>query len=208
MECWLASVFRALSEALTGPLVPLRVTFRHRFPDRVGPFEEFFGCPVQFSMPRNSLRFPIEPLRQEMIGAEPRAAAKIEEVARGELRTLAPEFTTSVAEYVRRAIEAQEAPQRKLIARHMGLSERTLRRRLEDEGATFRAIVDRVRSQIARALLATAGHDIADVAQAVGFENSATFARAFRRWTGDSPSRYRAKHSRAAEHGPEHESRS
>jgi AraC-like DNA-binding protein len=72
------------------------------------------------------------------------------------------------------------------IAWRCGLGERTLRRRLEEAGTSFRALVDEVRKERALALLEHEGN-VALVAQSLGFSDSTAFARAFRRWTKSLP---------------------
>ena len=72
------------------------------------------------------------------------------------------------------------------IAWRCGLGERTLRRRLEEAGTSFRALVDEVRKERALALLEHEGN-VALVAQSLGFSDSTAFARAFRRWTLSLP---------------------
>ena len=79
----------------------------------------------------------------------------------------------------------------------MKLTERTLQRRLADEGTTFREVVDEVRCDRASALLRDPDVRVADVAYAVGYDEVTSFTKAFRRWTGESPTDFRARHVNA-----------
>jgi AraC-like DNA-binding protein len=80
------------------------------------------------------------------------------------------------------------------VCRAVGLSERTLRRRFPAvTGMTWRAYTLQSRLLRAMALLAQPGTSILDVATAVGFDSPSAFTRAFQRWTGESPSAYRAR---------------
>ena len=77
------------------------------------------------------------------------------------------------------------------LAHALHLSVRTLHRHLHDEGATLQALKDEARREQAMAWLARSQRPIKQVAQAVGFASEKSFARAFRTWTGQTPSAYR-----------------
>lgn len=77
------------------------------------------------------------------------------------------------------------------IARHLGMSGRTLQRHLADDGLSYAAIVDEVRLEAAKISLADLSMSLAQVAYFVGFEEQSSFSRAFKRWTGKSPKDYR-----------------
>ena len=99
-----------------------------------------------------------------------------------------------VLEEVRAAIErelATGAPSLPTVARDLGTSERTLQRRLADERLSFRELVESVREQLARSYLAELRLPIADVAFRLGYAETSAFLRAFKRWTGTTPTRWR-----------------
>jgi AraC-like DNA-binding protein len=75
------------------------------------------------------------------------------------------------------------------------VSVRTLQRRLEDEGATFRAVHDALLQDIATRLLARPWLSLAEVAQQIGFADEDALAKAWKRWTGTTPSEYRRRGS-------------
>lgn len=77
------------------------------------------------------------------------------------------------------------------IADHLGTSSRTLQRRLTDQGASLRGIVDDSRLEIARVLLCKTDLSVQDIAVRVGYSTPSGLARAFARWTGRSPRAYR-----------------
>ena len=102
----------------------------------------------------------------------------------------------STAARVRRLLidgMGQEQQSVTTIGREMGLSARTLSRRLVEEGTSFRDIQDEVRHQLAVALLADASVSIAEVAFFLGYAEPAPFHRSFRRWTGTTPQLHRRK---------------
>jgi AraC-like DNA-binding protein len=78
------------------------------------------------------------------------------------------------------------------IAKALAMSRRTLTRRLGEEGTSFRAVLDDVRAELARALLQDRSLSIADVAFFLQYSEPAAFHRSFRRWTGETPQNYRS----------------
>ena len=78
-------------------------------------------------------------------------------------------------------------------ARELHLSPRTLHRRLQDEGASFRAVKDALRRDLALARLARPGGNVARVAAELGYSEPSAFFRAFQGWTGEAPSAWRRR---------------
>jgi len=74
------------------------------------------------------------------------------------------------------------------------MGERTLRRRLRQEGVTFRGVLDATRAELAQSCLRDHRVTIAEVAFLLGFSEPSAFLRAFKRWTGRTPAAFRATH--------------
>jgi AraC-like DNA-binding protein len=165
---------------------------------------------VQLARPR-----PLRPAAYGALFAAPvRFAAEVSRVSYGRSAALAPFRDTShrlreilaehadleVARYrrddtltdgVRAQIEkvlGEQPPNSAAIARALGLSERTLRRRLQTEGDGFRDLVDDVRRERALSLIRDGEFNVGELAARCGFGDGAAFARAFKRWTGRVPS--------------------
>jgi AraC-like DNA-binding protein len=81
------------------------------------------------------------------------------------------------------------------IADEFGVSERTLHRRLQAHGTTYRQELDRARQSVSKELLSTTNLPIYDLAQTLGYSDSSGFIRAFQRWSGTSPSSWRKQNS-------------
>jgi AraC-like DNA-binding protein len=84
-----------------------------------------------------------------------------------------------------------EVPTRESLASQLGMSGRSLHRKLEEEGSGFREILDAVRSDMARELLQDNSLSVDDVAEKLGFQESQSFIRWFRRHAGTTPGDYR-----------------
>ena len=78
------------------------------------------------------------------------------------------------------------------VARAFGVSRQTLYRRLKLEGVTFEDLIDEVRARLARYKLEW-GKSVADVAHQLGYSDRAAFSKAFKRWTGTTPSKSRSR---------------
>ena len=164
--------------------------------DRSGSHDEAektFGCPVRFKAPRNVLHFPDATLRSAPAAANPAIAEQVLRYTESLLSRL--QSTTAAdraAASVRRLLVEGRRPDRSLVADRLHVSERTLQRRLDEEGTSFKAVRDRVRQETARALLSNGSLKVEAVGQSVGFADAASFTKAFTRWANQSPARFRA----------------
>ncbi len=195
-ELAIATFVQQMRGVAAGPhFAPRRVTFAHRAPEDASAYASFFRCPVRFSARVDGLAFP-----SSMLSHKPRLAA---EVLGGFLGRLADEAAGEIASAQGAELEALKAairdelegglPRMGHLAKRLGASERTLRRKLEAAGRSFRELVEEVRRARAGQLLATSTLSVAEVALEVGFSDSPAFSRAFRRWTGESPRAYRSR---------------
>jgi AraC-like DNA-binding protein len=111
-------------------------------------------------------------------------------------RVAAPSELAEVRNEAARAVSEHAPPTLVAIGRRLGMSRRTLQRRLHERGVTFGQIVDSVRREAALAAIKpTARISVQEVARACGFEDLKSFRRAFRKWTGLSPTDYRKRSS-------------
>ena len=85
----------------------------------------------------------------------------------------------------------ERLPDKSVIAAQLGISERTMQRRLQEEGTSYQEILDNTRHYLARELLRTTRVSLADVALQLGYAEPSTFFRAFRKWEGMTPGQYR-----------------
>jgi len=103
------------------------------------------------------------------------------------------DMTRAVREWLTKSLPS--APALADAARELHVSTRTLHRRLEQEGTSFREIKDALRREIALARLERGGESIADIAAALGYSEPSAFFRAFQGWTGEAPSAHRKRHA-------------
>jgi AraC-like DNA-binding protein len=177
-----------------------RVELRQPMPAAAARYAEVFAAPVRFGAPADRLCFS----RIEWESAFETADAALVRLLEEHARILAhrlPRAAPGLAAEVQRAIAAAlpEGAAAEDVARALHVSVRTLQRRLAAHGTTFRAQVDRVRAQLATEYLADRRVSILEVAFMLGFNDQTAFNRAFRRWTGRAPGRWRK--SRVGEDG-------
>jgi AraC-like DNA-binding protein len=168
------------------------VRFQHAPPPALHEYRRLFDAPVEFRCEVTEIEFDAELLTRPVVGADARLFSVLRSYAESELDIAAP--TMDIVASVRRAIArmlAHEAPTVTIVSRRLGMSPRTLNRRLLAQGTTFRGIVTDVRSQLALAYLKNPVLSLSDVASLLGFAEQSSFHRAFKRWSGMSPGEYR-----------------
>jgi AraC-like DNA-binding protein len=176
---------------LCGPSFRLRaVTFAYRSPADTSLFREFFNAPVRFNAERSALAFDAHWLDRPVKGAD----AYIREFLDAKLKDAVAVRRDAFEERVQRVVRTLLASGRWSeddAAKAFGMSRRSLARRLKDSGSSFRSVVDAARFDAARVILESTQIAIVEVASRLGYSDSSTFARAFRRWSGTSPALWR-----------------
>jgi len=171
-----------------------RVELRQAEPQVTAPYIELFGAPVRFRGPADRLCFASEVWNAPTENPDAFLARLLEEHALILARRApdgAPGFRAAVEKAIAAAVP--EGGSAEAVARMLHVSVRTLQRRLGESGTTFREVADAVHGQLAEAHLADPGVSIAEVAFLLGFSDQSSFNRAFRRWTGESPGRWRRR---------------
>jgi len=180
-----------LRDALGADCRPAQARFAHPAPPHAPAYERHLGCPCVFDAERHALRFSADTLARRARQANPIATALLRAGCETELAELAHRqgYGGSVARALARL--GDPGASMKAVASLLGLGDRTLRRRLAEEGTTFSAIAGEVQRRIATRQLDCAQVRIEDVAANSGYSDAANFRRAFIRWTNMSPAQYR-----------------
>jgi AraC-like DNA-binding protein len=167
---------------------PLEVAVVRTPPEPRAPFDEWFRCPIVWSADQASVLCRREDLAEPLPTANPDVALANERIALEYLERL--DRTDVVAQVRRRILELLPSgpPAQTEIARALALSPRTLHRRLAEAGSSFAGLLDDTRRGLAAGYLQRTDYSVAEVAYLVGFAEVSSFNRAFRRWTGRSPS--------------------
>ena len=171
-----------------------RVEFRRPEPAATAPYGDLFRAPVQFGAAADRLCFSAEEWAAPTESADAALARVLEEHARilaQRIPQAAPGFRAEVQKTI--ASVLPEGGSAGDVASALHVSVRTLQRNLVAAGTTFKEVADTVRGQLAEGYLADPKVSIAEVAFLLGFSEQSSFNRAVRRWTGESPGRWRRR---------------
>lgn len=182
--------FNFVRTLTAGAVRPAELLLSRAMPARPDVYRKFFQCPVRFNesqtcmiLPGRSMSFALPtanaPLRGKLL------IALQEQLARQPIG-----FKGRVKHVLRPMLLAGKASHTE-VAAHLNLHPRTLGRRLEEENATFEQLKDEVRTAVAQELLARTRIAVSDAAVALGYATPSAFVRAFRRWTGSTPTVWR-----------------
>jgi AraC-like DNA-binding protein len=170
---------------------PSEIYIDYPAPAHRAQYEALFDCPVRFGadmvelrIPNATLDVPSEMSNTQMLRiCEERCQSILERLGSG----------GQMVDRVRSQLLASRGFQLDVVATRMAMSPRTLRRRLRDEGTSFRDVVGDVRKGLALDYLETSDLPLEEIASLLGYEDAANFNRAFRRWVGIAPARHRNK---------------
>src|SRR5882757_724078 len=171
-----------------------RLTFRaepNRTNLRRGKARSVFGATPYYGAKMNSLSFDLAYLDRRLPQANPITAAMCEQMCAEliERRQARSGTSTIVRQYL--SVPGSSLPDLAAMARIINVSERTLKRRLKEEGTSFRTLLMESRRAVAEELLKDRRLSMADIALRLGFSDSSTFSQAFKRWHGVAPNVYR-----------------
>lgn len=190
-EKFFASALAATRALLGDDYCPLRLDLSYPAPSYAQQYRQLFGCPVRFEAGRNCMLSDPELLAQPLRSASPSSHAEAVRLCEARMdREAAPDHIAALRQWLREHL--QDAPTIAAAASALHLHERTLRRRLQEAGTSFRELYDRQRADWAREQLRDPKVAIADVAAGLGFSDEREFRRAYKRWTGMPPSSARA----------------
>jgi AraC-like DNA-binding protein len=171
-----------------------RVDLRQSEPLAAAAYVDLFRAPIFFGAAADRLCFGREEWAAPLATGDPALAELLEEHA-GILARRIPEAATALQTDVQKAIASSlpDGGSAMAVARGLHVSVRTLQRRLVASGTTFREVAESVRARLAAEYLADPTVSTAEVAFLLGFSDQTSFNRAFRRWTGESPGRWRRR---------------
>jgi AraC-like DNA-binding protein len=172
-------------------IIPHRVEFARPDP-KSAAHRDYFGCPVRYAAPRDLLVLRSTDLDRPFPGHNPELLEILTPALAAALGELNAQ--SSICEQVKVVLKrslASGRPELSDVARDLGMSERTLQRRITEEGKSFRELLVDARKELGRRLLSDPSADINEVACLLGYQDASSFYRAFREWEGTTPNRWR-----------------
>jgi AraC-like DNA-binding protein len=178
--------------------------FRHPAPASLEQHRQLFGEPLRFEQEQDELVFDRALLDRPQAQAEPVLCEVLDRHLQQMIESLPTD--TGFLDRARACLVSELSrgePTLGRIAQRLHMSERSLQRRLQQEGTTLQALLAGVRTDLAVRYLSEAQESISEVAFLLGFSEVSTFHRAFKRWTGLTPSAYRKSGSKSSGPGRE-----
>ncbi|MBE0617172.1 MAG: AraC family transcriptional regulator ligand-binding domain-containing protein, partial [Proteobacteria bacterium] len=190
---WSLGAFVTLTRAQIDPSwMPARVTFTNESPGELNELHRVFGTALEFRQPVNCFEFDAALLDQEGLDGDPDLFAILVEHADGLLaqldgpRSFESQVSLTIMQHLGRSPGNEGA-----VADELMLSLSTFKRRLKENGLTYRQLRAKVIVDLARSALATSDASVAEIAQKLGYAESSAFVRAFKNLVGVTPFRYR-----------------
>lgn len=173
-------------------IAPLSVEFSYPQPADSQPYQDAFQSAVRFNAGGNRLILSVADLTVPLPTHNPALEKFHTQFARDSLARLDNHhISRKVEDLIAQKLHGWE-PRREDIARLLCLGDRTLRRRLEEEGTTFQKILDDTRRALAQQYFSLQQYSASEIAYMLGFTDQGTLFRASRRWFGVSPKQYQA----------------
>lgn len=191
-EASLAAVVTISREISAQPYSPEAIYFKHTARGDPSVFTEHFSCPVYFEADQNAVLVSEATLSSPNRLGDETIATFFDRHLEQVLADLPQAM--GLEQRLRKAVAkrlSEGIPTVSEIARELGMSARTLQRRLSKNNTTFQGLVDLARQELAQQLLSETDYSLAEVAFLAGFSEQSGFTRAFKRWAGQTPRSYR-----------------
>ena len=177
---------------------PRAIALPYPAPADLAPYRAALRCPVSFDAPLTSLLFAKDDMTAPLPTCNPRLLELHDRYAGDYLRQFDHgQISNRAREVIIRRLPDGE-PRRTDVASELHLSERTLQRRLEDEGTSFQKLLDDTRRELAEQYLGRLHLSLGQTAYLLGFADQASFFRACKRWFDQSPGQYRSRLERVS----------
>jgi AraC-like DNA-binding protein len=192
VDALVAAYLRMCRSLIGHDYSPLRIEFRRARPAGIEDFQRLLRAPLQFGAARTRLVFDCDAIERPLEGGNPELAKHHDEIALQYLSRIEREnIQWRVRDVLTRRL-ARGEPSQEDVAELLNMSARTLQRKLCEVGISYKEILDQTRRVLAMAYLSAPRHTVSDITYLLGFSAGSSFTRAFRRWTGQSPSDWRA----------------
>lgn len=175
---------------------PLQVQFSHSRPASTAPYRRLFGSSVDFDAEVSGIVFASSWLEKPIEGADATLHGILAKAIWEEEAKLSMSFAEQVERILHQLVLSGTATADS-VARLFGIHERTLRRRLENEGKTLLQLINATRFELAQQLLENTTLSVTEIAAALRYADTAAFSRAFKAWGGLSPMQWRSRTHRS-----------
>ncbi len=187
---WSSALFVSTLRKITqAPIWLERATFIHPRNAHIEEMERFFGCPVAFGSHANMIRFKMSDLESPIVNADPKLLDLLKKMADETLKKTwanTPDLQVMVEKAILARLSSGDA-RADIIAGDLGMSSRTLARRLGEIEMPFSTILGNLREAFATRYIRDSDLSITQIAYLLGYADSSAFSTAYRHWTGKTP---------------------
>jgi AraC-like DNA-binding protein len=195
IEFWLVTLVRICRRVTDGRLAPSRLKLKHFRNGTPAEFRAFFGIDVEFDADADAIYFPRPIALLPVVGRDGylnELLRRYAEEALARKPRKRPSVRSTVEEILSKLLPHGRAMAPE-VARQLGMSSRTLSRKLGEEGTSFAEILDQLRAALAKRYLHDKTLPISEIAWLLGYREISSLTHAFKRWTGMTPRRFRSR---------------
>ena len=194
VDAQMARISHLTTLAYTPPIKPLRLLLKRPQPKCLADFEQFFNCPIEFNQANNIIEFSIESARQSFKTENLLLSTQLEQYLKEYIDQHLPTDTTNqlIKDIFRQL--AHMLPEGKPgiadMAKLLNMSQRTLQRKLKEEGMSFQALLNKIRLDLACDYLKKDKYNIETISDLLGFSSHTSFIRFFKAETELTPKEF------------------
>jgi AraC-like DNA-binding protein len=193
IDSGLVNTYNMLRNLACEPVEIKEVWFKIGTPDDMSEYNRIFKCPVLFNQPSPALVFPAKALDVPLKHPNPTLLSLLERHANSFLSKINEDdlFSKKISLRYLELIQGKR-PTIEEISKDLGMSKRTIQKKLNAESKTFRELADNVHQELSKSYLVEKRYMINDITYLVGFSSPSSFLRAFKRWTNMTPRQYQS----------------
>lgn len=194
IEFWLVALVRICRQVTDTRLAPSQLKMRHHRNETPEEFRAFFGCDVEFGADADAVSFPAKLAELPVAGRDEYLNELVRQYAEEALARRScdrPVLRAKVEETLPGLLPHGKAVATE-VARRLGMSSRTLSRKLGEEGTSFAEILDQLRAVLAKHYLDDESLPVSEIAWLLGYREVSSLTHAFKRWTGTTPRHFRS----------------
>ncbi|MEX2123505.1 MAG: AraC family transcriptional regulator [Woeseia sp.] len=193
-DAWLATLLRFSRFIYRPNFNPLRVYLRRPTPTvNIANFTDWFRAPIEFGSNKNTLVFNAKDMTVRLPAANAELARQNDQVVMALLKQIDRSDIIAQVRATFIGLLPSGDCSKQTVAAQLNMSERTLQNRLVERTTTYSNLLSETRRELAEQYMNQSLHSISEVAFLLGFSEISSFSRAFRAWTGESPSAYRER---------------
>ncbi|EAR61970.1 AraC family transcriptional regulator [Neptuniibacter caesariensis] len=195
VDYFLGAVVKMFRDMSAPSFAPIKATLTRARPDNPTCWDDFFNCPVEFSAQRNQLVFDRTTLHETLPTGNTSLAEQNDKLVEAylhkmQLNDICGQVRSCLIELMPLGITTMDG-----VSQALSIPPRTLQYKLSQQGTTLQELRDNIREELARQYLQHSRQPFTQIAYSLGFSDPAHFNRAFKRWTGETPTAYRRRTS-------------